>query len=68
MKIRKINESLCNLSDDDLLKRTKILIDFLDTVSDENDEAKVIAGDVMGYLCGYVDITSPPEDEIEVFD
>jgi len=49
---------------DGLLDRINKLVDFLD----ECDESKVSAGDVMGYICGYVDITSDPEDEIETFD
>jgi hypothetical protein len=66
------NENL-NISDvinskiqetDGLLERINKLVDFLD----ECDESKVSAGDVMGYICGYVDITSEPEDEIESFD
>jgi hypothetical protein len=49
---------------DGLLGRINKLVDFLD----ECYELKVSAGDVMGYICGYVDITSEPEDEIETFD
>jgi len=49
---------------DGLLDRINKLVDFLD----ECDESKVFAGDVMGYICGYVDTTSEPKDEIETFD
>ena len=44
--------------------RVDKLISFLDNL---DDDAKISAGDVLGYLKGWVDITSPPEDEIEVF-
>lgn len=47
-----------------LLDRINKLVDFLD----ECDGLNVSAGDVMGYICGYVDTTSEPEDEIETFD
>ena len=40
------------------------LISFLDGL---DDDAKISAGDLLGYLQGWVDTTSPPEDEIEVF-
>ena len=47
-----------------LLERINKLVDFLD----ECDEMKVSAGDVMGYICGYVDCTSEPSDEMETYD
>ena len=51
-----------------LIERINKLVDFLDRCSNTNYECKVSAGDIMGYICGYMDITSEPEDEIEVFD
>jgi len=48
----------------DFGKRMSKLIDFLY----ENGESKVCAGDLYGYICGYIDITSDPEDEIEIFE
>lgn len=47
--------------------RIEKLANFLSLVSDENDDAKVLAADIMGYIRGYCDITSDPEDEIEIF-
>ena len=44
--------------------RVDKLVHFLDSL---DDEAKVSAGDILGYIMGWVDKTSPPEDEIEVF-
>lgn len=49
-------------------ERIEKLVDFLSDVSNENFDIKVSTGDVMGYICGYFDLTSEPTDEIETFD
>ncbi len=46
----------------ELINRINLLVDFLD----KNNDSNVSAGDVLGYICGWVDTTSPPEDEIEI--
>ena len=51
-----------------LEERIEKLVVFLSDVSNENFDMKVSAGDVMGYICGYFDLTSEPNDEIETFD
>ena len=68
MKIKKLNE-MTNFNDkiqetDEVIDRINKLVDFLDSCGD----SKVSAGDVMGYICGYMDVTAEPEDEIEIFD
>lgn len=58
-----INEEVENSPE--LIDRINKLVDFLDNLS---DDAKVSAGDVMGYICGYFGKNDMPEDEIEVFE
>lgn len=66
MKHLKLYENY--FDDGDFKERIDKLIIFLDKLSDDNVDAKVSAGDVLGYIQGYCDITAEPEDEIEVFE
>ena len=52
----------------ELENRIDKLINFLDEISNENPDIKVSAGDVFGYICGYMDASADPEDEIEIFE
>lgn len=48
--------------------RLNSLIDFLDDISNRAPDTSVSAGDVFGYLCGYMGKDPKAEDEIEVLD
>jgi hypothetical protein len=52
-------------SPENLEERLEMLINFLNENSD-NDE-KISAGDLLGYICGYMDVSASPEDEIDIF-
>jgi hypothetical protein len=45
--------------------RLNSLIDFLDDISNRDSDACVSAGDVFGYLCGYMGEDPKAEDEID---
>jgi hypothetical protein len=56
-----LNEALTG---PEVMERINKLVNFLE---DLDDEAKVSAGDVLGYIMGWADIYASPEDEIEIF-
>jgi endo-1,4-beta-mannosidase len=59
-----VSESKIN-NPSNLMDRVNKLVEFLDTL---DDDTKVSAGDIMGYICGYFGDDDLPEDEIETFD
>ncbi len=49
------------------LEKLKKLIKFLDDITDINEDIRISAGDLLGYLKGYFDDDCNPKDEIETF-
>lgn len=64
MKIKKLNEEI-SIDDEKSINRINKLMNFLYHL---DDDSKVSAGDIFGYIKGYFDEDAEPDDEIEVFD
>ena len=62
------NEFMNTIEHEGIEDRVNGLIKFLNEISEKNADIKVSAGDVLGYICGWSDITAEPEDEIETFE